>query len=160
MFQKRSKRAAGGFLKGRYKWHLCLLPIPWGPLSFPGPPGGRVSRFPSSLFFGAVSWLGVHNTVPLACWWQANDSFWPSLEPACFLWHTEEDWKNLCKQAAVHLERGLEGIASSKEPAPAAVCKWLLGIASLALVRLEDHLANGPDARLTDGLGCWQHSPH
>lgn len=55
----------------------------------------------------------------------------------------EEGCKSLREYVAVHLEGGHEGRASSEEPALAVLCKGPLGIASLALARLEDHLASG-----------------
>lgn len=55
----------------------------------------------------------------------------------------EEGCKSLSQYVAVLLERGQEGRASSEEPALAVLCKGPPGIASLALVRLEDHLASG-----------------
>lgn len=62
-------------------------------------------------------------------------------------WAVHSLWRrglqSLREYVAVHLEGGHEGRASSEEPALAVLCKGPLGIASLALARLEDHLASG-----------------
>lgn len=151
----RSKSAAGRFLEG-----VQMAPLPT-PDALRATPLSRasswpVSGFPSSLFSWTRSWQGVRNTEPLAFQGLTSQCFTLALLRSCCLWHTE-GFRSLHK-LVVDRKEGQGGRASSdKGPSQGAVCKWLLGIASLVL---EDHLASGPSASLTDGLGCSLHSPH
>lgn len=128
IFKKRIKRAACGFLERVYKWISACSQCPEGHPSSQARAGRE----------------GTTRALSILVAWKHSASLGPSLELAVLsLRRSRAARASVSQHVAVCLERGQEGRASSEDPAPAALCRGLLGISSLALMRLEDHLASG-----------------